>query len=347
MMFFNETVLVTGSAGFIGYHLCKELLSNYSSVIGIDNLNDYYDKNLKLDRLNKLNHINIGEKFNWNFINCDLSNKESLNNIFIKYKPKIVINLAAQAGVRYSIINPAAYINSNIIGFTNLLECIRHNPVNNFIYASSSSVYGGNCKTPFSENDNVDHPISLYAATKKSNELLAHSYSHLYNIPSTALRFFTVYGPWGRPDMAPIIFANAILSKSPMNIFNNGDMQRDFTYIDDVINIIIKLMRKPAIENINFDYYNPDPKTSWAPHRVFNIGNSNPVNLLDFISLLENEIGLKAIKRFKPMQQGDIKATFADTESLESWIGMKPQTPLNIGVKKFIKWFLEYYKFKN
>ena len=342
-MNFDKTILVTGCAGFIGYHLCKKLISLSCQVLGIDNLNNYYDKKLKIDRLNKLNSPINNLRNNWNFIECDICDKDNLNIILSKFKPQIIIHLAAQAGVRYSIINPTSYINSNLLGFTNLLESMRNNKVQNFLYASSSSVYGGNTNIPFSENDNVDHPISLYAATKKANELIAHAYSHLYNIPSTAMRFFTVYGPWGRPDMAPMIFTKAILEKRTLQVFNKGDMQRDFTYIDDVIEIIIKLIEKPATRNLNFNAFNPEPKTSWSPHRIFNIGNSNPIQLMDFIRILENEIGVEANIEFKEMQAGDVKSTFADTDALENWIGLKPSTSIKDGIKEFIKWYRNYY----
>jgi len=342
-MNFDKTVLVTGCAGFIGYHLCKKLIPLKIQVLGIDNLNNYYDKKLKIDRLNRLKSIIKNSNNKWNFIECDICDRDNLNSLFSKFQPQIIIHLAAQAGVRYSIINPNSYINSNLLGFTNLLESVRNNAVENFLYASSSSVYGGNTNIPFSENDNVDHPISLYAATKKANELIAHSYSHLYNIPSTAMRFFTVYGPWGRPDMAPMIFTKAILEKRTLQVFNKGDMQRDFTYIDDVIDIIIKLTGKPATPNLNFDTNNPDPKTSWAPHRIFNIGNSNPIQLMDFIRILEKEIGIEANIEFKEMQAGDVKTTFADTDELENWIGLKPSTNMKDGIKEFIKWYRNYY----
>ncbi len=339
----DKTILVTGCAGFIGYHLCKKLIPTRCKVIGIDNLNNYYEKKLKLDRLKKLNDSIKNSKNNWYFFECDICDKENLNIIFSKFKPQIVIHLAAQAGVRYSITNPNAYVNSNLLGFTNLLESIRNNKVQNFLYASSSSVYGGNSKIPFSENDNVDHPVSLYAATKKANELIAHSYSHLYKIPSTGMRFFTVYGPWGRPDMAPMLFTKAILAKDTLQVFNKGDMQRDFTYIDDVVEIIIKLIEKPATPNLNFNSCNPDPKTSWAPHRIFNIGNSNPIQLMDFIKVLEKEIGVEANIEFKEMQAGDVKTTFADTAALENWIGIKPSTNIKNGIKEFIRWYRNYY----
>ena len=343
-MNFDKPILVTGCAGFIGYHLCKKLIPISSQLIGIDNLNNYYDKKLKLDRLNKLkSSLNIS-KHNWNFIECDICDNDNLKIIFSKFKPKIIIHLAAQAGVRYSLLNPNIYIKTNLIGFSNLLESIRNNKVENFLYASSSSVYGGNTHIPFNENDNVDHPVSLYAATKKANELIAHSYSHLYNIPSTAMRFFTVYGPWGRPDMAPMIFTKSILEKNTLQVFNKGDMYRDFTYIDDVINVIIKLMKKPAFSNPSFNSMHPDPKTSWAPHRIFNIGNSNPIKLMDFIGILEKEIGIEANIEFKEMQAGDMKTTFADTYALEKWIGLKPSTEINNGIKEFIRWYLNYYE---
>ena len=336
-------ILITGSAGFIGYHLSKELLSKSNSVIGLDNINSYYSKKLKLDRLKEIELKSKKFNFSWDFVKADLANEKVIERIFKKFSPEIVINLAAQAGVRYSLENPSSYISSNLIGFHNILECCKKYPVKNLIYASSSSVYGGNINIPFREDSNNDHPISLYAATKKSNELMAHTYSHLYKIPSTGLRFFTVYGPWGRPDMAPMIFTKSILSKQPIKIFNNGLMSRDFTYVSDVVNCIIKLIDKPAKENDSFDLKNPDPASSWCPHQIFNLGNSKVINLMDFIEILEKEIGEKAIKVFEPMQPGDVKDTFAETKKIYDYIGFKPSTDIEKGIKNFILWYKKYY----
>tara|TARA_Y100001968_G_scaffold280565_1_gene277217 strand:+ start:87894 stop:88925 length:1032 start_codon:yes stop_codon:yes gene_type:complete len=343
-MTINErTILVTGAAGFIGAALVQELLLNADRVIGIDNLNDYYDPLLKRRRLKEIENINLNSNGSWNFYEIGIENKDEMINIFSRESPEIVINLAAQAGVRYSIENPNAYIQSNLLGFANVLECCRHNDIKNFIYASSSSVYGGNKKLPFNEHSSVDHPISLYAATKKSNELIAHSYSHLYGIPSTGLRFFTVYGPWGRPDMAPIIFAKSIVDKKPIKVFNYGFMERDFTYINDVVKGIISCSYKPATINEDFNFLSPDPATSFAPHRVFNIGNKSPIKLLKFIELIEENLGINAIKDLQPLQQGDVISTCAEMNELEQWIGYLPSTSIEDGIKYFIDWFLDYY----
>ena len=340
----GQTILITGSAGFIGYHLSKKLIEIGSNIVGIDNLNTYYDINLKNQRLYNLKEFSSRKKnFVADFIKVDLINKNLIDEIFNKYKPDIVVHLAAQAGVRYSLTNPEEYINSNLIGFGNILENLRRHGVKNFIYASSSSVYGGNKKVPFSEMDTVNHPISLYAATKKSNELMAHSYSHLYGIPSIALRFFTVYGPWGRPDMAPMIFTKAIFSGKPIDIFNYGNMKRDFTYIDDVIETIIKLIDKPATSDKEFNHLDPNPSTSWTCHRIFNLGNNNPIILNTFIELLENEIGIKAKKKFIKMQPGDMQETYSDNELIYDWSGYKERTKINIGIKKFIHWYKDFY----
>ena len=339
----KKKILVTGSAGFIGYHLCRRLIENKIFVIGIDNLNSYYDVNLKNQRLKQLEIISNKNKSFWKFFKCDLKDKIFLDDLFEKYSPNIIINLAAQAGVRYSLDNPNAYIESNISGFLNLLECCRKKEIKNLIYASSSSVYGGNTKIPFSEKDNVDHPVSLYAATKKSNELMAHTYSHLFKIPAIGLRFFTVYGPWGRPDMAPMIFTKAIIERKPLRIFNNGEMFRDFTFIDDVIEIILRLIDKPSKPNNSFNFQDPRPDSSWAPHRIFNVGNSKSEYLMDFIRYLEEEIGIDAIKEFKEMQPGDVKATSADTSSIEKYIDFRPNTPLKVGIKKFYSWYKRNY----
>ena len=338
-----KPLVVTGSSGFIGFHLCKKLLDNKINVVGIDNLNDYYDIRLKEKRLEILTKCSLKNN-NWQFYKADLTDKETLLEIFKKYKPETVINLAAQAGVRYSLENPDAYIQSNIVGFSNILEGCKSLGVKNLIYASSSSVYGGNTKIPFSENDSVNHPVSLYAATKRSNELMAHTYSHLYGLPSTGLRFFTVYGPWGRPDMAPMIFADSILNNKPIKIFNYGNMSRSFTFIDDVIEIMIRLIKKPATHDEFFNPANPNSATSWAPNRILNIGSNKSVKLLDFIDCLEKELGLKAIKDFQSMQKGDVINTLSDNTKLENWIGNYPKTSLNKGIKKFINWYKDYYK---
>ena len=336
-------ILITGVAGFIGFHLCKRLLNEGENIIGIDNLNDYYDHTLKLDRLKILKNIKKGY---FNFEKLSIENKDQLTKIFNKYKPKEVIHLAAQAGVRYSIINPDAYSDSNLVGFLNILENCRKSKIKHLVFASSSSVYGGNINMPFNESDNVDHPISLYAATKKSNELLAHAYSHLYDIPSTGLRFFTVYGPWGRPDMALFLFTKAIIDKQPIKIFNEGNMIRDFTYIDDITESIVRVIKKPPQKDSSFDKKTADPSKSWSPYKIFNIGNSNPINLMDFIYEIEKSLNLKAEKIFMPMQPGDVKQTFADTKKLEEWINYKPETTIKEGVRSFIDWYKDYYKKK-
>ena len=338
----NKHILITGAAGFIGFHLCKKLIKNGNKIIGLDNINDYYDIELKKKRLEILSQTS--SKNNWQFLKTDLLNKDQLLQIFQDYKPETVINLAAQAGVRYSIENPRAYINSNIIGFQNILDCCKSNKIKHLLYASSSSVYGGNINTPFSELNSVDHPVSIYAATKRANELFAHTYSHLYNIPSTGMRFFTVYGPWGRPDMAPMIFANSIFSGKPIKIFNFGKMSRSFTYIDDVIDSIERLIQKPASIDKKFDKQNPRPDSSWCPHRIFNIGNNESIKLEEFIYFLEKEIGKNAIKEYEDIKPGDVKETKADNSILKEWIGTYPKTPLNIGIQKFIDWYSEYYK---
>ena len=334
-------ILVTGAAGFIGFHTCIKLINENFNLIGIDNINDYYDRGLKLSRLKEIDKL---KSKNWKFIKCSLENEDLLFNTFKEFEPDVVIHLAAQAGVRYSINNPKAYISSNLIGFFNIVEFCRRFKVDNFIYASSSSVYGGNKNLPFSEFDSVDHPVSLYAATKKSNEVIAHSYSHLYGIPSTGLRFFTVYGPWGRPDMAPMIFADSIIKKKPIKIFNYGNMKRDFTYIDDIVEAIFRCCKKPATGNPNFNNSSPDPSTSNSPHRIFNLGNSNTIELLKFIEFLEEELGIEAIKEYLPMQQGDVEETAADTNAIKDWINFAPNTSLKTGIKNFANWFLEYSK---
>ena len=337
-------VLVTGTAGFIGFHLCLRLIKEGFNVIGFDNVNDYYDKDLKEARLNELYIAKKKYNADFKFIKGSLETFDLLEKIFIEYKPNCVINLAAQAGVRYSLKNPFAYIESNIVGFEYLIELSKRNEVENFLYASSSSVYGGNLKLPFKEDDQTDHPVSLYAATKRSNELIAHTYSNLYNLPSTGLRFFTVYGPWGRPDMALFVFTKAIFEDKPINVFNNGEMIRDFTYINDVVESIRRLIDKPAIASKDFDQDSPKSSISWAPHRIFNIGNSKPTQLMKYISVIEKCLNKKAIINFMPMQMGDVKATYADTSSLESWIQYKPNTPIEEGVKNFVDWYVDFYK---
>ncbi|WP_449355153.1 NAD-dependent epimerase [Virgibacillus natechei] len=335
-----KKILVTGSAGFIGSHLSRRLLIEGHQVIGIDNVNDYYDPQLKKDRLKQLNNENF------TFIKTDLEDLDSINQTFEKYKPEVVINLAAQAGVRYSLENPHAYINSNIVGFTNILEACRHYKVEHLIYASSSSVYGANTTKPFSTNDNIDHPLSLYAATKKSNELMAHTYSHLYGIPTTGLRFFTVYGPWGRPDMALFLFTKAIVNDDPIDVYNHGKMMRDFTYVDDIVESIARLTKKPARPNPDWSAGNPDPGSSYAPYKVYNIGNNSPVRLMDFIEAIENKLGKTAKKNYLPLQPGDVPETYANVEDLYRDIDFQPQTTIQDGVNKFIDWYLEYYGVK-
>ena len=338
-----KTILVSGAAGFIGAALVMRLIENGENVIGLDNLNSYYDLNLKELRLNRIQTVLDNSSGKWTFYKSSLENQNDLKQIFNTHTPAIVVNLAAQAGVRYSIENPSTYIQSNLVGFSNLLEQCRQHEVSNLIFASSSSVYGGNKKLPFSEAHSVDHPVSLYAATKKANELMAHSYSHLYGIPCTGLRFFTVYGPFGRPDMAPMIFAKSILDQKPINVFNYGKMKRDFTYIDDIIEGVYRCCYKPAYIDEQFDFFNPNQSTSFAPFRIFNIGNSKPIELLRFIEILEDELGFKAVKNFLPIQPGDVEATSANIDLLENWVGFKPSYSIEKGLSKFAKWFLEYY----
>ncbi len=330
-------ILVTGAAGFIGMHVCERLLARGDEVIGIDNLNDYYDVSLKQARLDRLTPHAA-----FRFQKLDIADRAGLAALFEIEKPRRVVHLAAQAGVRYSLKNPHAYADSNLVGFVNMLEGCRYGKVEHLVYASSSSVYGGNTKLPFSEHDSVDHPVSLYAATKKANELMAHTYSHLYGLPTTGLRFFTVYGPWGRPDMSPILFAKAILEDKPIDVFNNGNMQRDFTYIDDIVEGVVRVLDKPAAPNASFDKANPDAATSWAPYRVFNIGNNQPVRLMDYIEALENALGKKAVKNFLPMQDGDVQATHADINELQLAVGYTPDTPIAEGAKRFADWYRNY-----
>ena len=348
------SILVTGSAGFIGFHLCKKLIKEKLQVIGFDNMNNYYDVNLKTDRVKELKTLANKNKAEFKFIRGDLTNNEDLDKVFnikknsniehLSTKISCVVNLAAQAGVRYSIQNPSAYIQSNVVGFSNLIEKARNNNVKHFIYASSSSVYGGNKKIPFKESDNVDHPVSLYAATKKSNELIAHTYSHLFDLPTTGLRFFTVYGPWGRPDMALYKFTDLILKNKPIKVFNYGNMIRDFTYIDDVIESVYRLLVKVPSKEDDTDKKNYDSSNSWAPYRVFNIGNSNPTNLNYYIKAIEKNLNKKADIILEDMQPGDVEKTFADTENLEKWINFKPSTSIEEGIRNFINWYLPYYE---
>jgi UDP-glucuronate 4-epimerase len=332
-------ILITGAAGFIGFHLSKKLLDDSYQIIGIDNMNDYYDPSLKQSRLEILGKYN-----NFNFHKVDLKDKVAVDNIFEIYQPTHVINLAAQAGVRYSIENPYAYVDSNLTGFMNILEACRNYPVDHLLYASSSSVYGGNKVAPFSTNHNVDHPVSLYAATKKSNELMAHTYSHLYGIPTTGLRFFTVYGPYGRPDMAYFSFTKDILAGKPIKVFNHGKMERDFTYIDDIVEGIVKLIDKAPTTNKEWDESKDDLSTSFAPYKIYNIGNNNPVQLMRFINVLESALGKEAEKFYMNMQPGDVLRTYADVSDLERDINFKPSTSIEDGLQKFVEWYEEYYK---
>jgi UDP-glucuronate 4-epimerase len=334
-----QSILITGAAGFIGFHLSKKLCSQGFNVVGIDNLNTYYDVGLKNARLNV---IKQDPKFTFSAI--DITDRISLNKLFEQHRFQYVVNLAAQAGVRYSLVNPHAYLESNLHGFLNVLEACRHYPVDHLIYASSSSVYGANKKVPFSVHDNVDHPLSLYAASKKSNELMAHTYSSLYKLPTTGLRFFTVYGPYGRPDMALFIFTKSILEGTPIEVYNNGDMRRDFTYVDDIVESISRLLPRKATPSTTWDGANPDPGTSFAPYRLFNIGNNQPVALTDFIEIIEEKLGKKAIKKLMPIQAGDVPETWADVNDLSREVGFEPSTPIKVGVGKFVDWYLEYHK---
>jgi UDP-glucuronate 4-epimerase len=335
-------VLVTGAAGFIGMHTAARLMARGDEVVGIDNLNDYYDPQLKRDRLALLAARPDAARFRFEAL--DLADAPAMAALFARERFDGVINLAAQAGVRYSLQNPGAYAQSNLVGFVNVLEGCRHHGVKHLVYASSSSVYGGNVKMPFAEDDSVDHPVSLYAATKKANELMAHTYSHLYALPTTGLRFFTVYGPWGRPDMAPMLFARAILAGEPIKVFNHGQMRRDFTYIDDIVDGVVATLDRIPDPDDAFDREHPTPASSWAPYRVFNIGNSEPVALMDFIGALEKALGREAIKDFQPIQPGDVPATFADTSRLEAWTGMRPGTSIQDGVARFVDWYRGYFK---
>jgi len=332
-------ILLTGAAGFIGMTAALKLLARGDEVVGLDNLNDYYDVTLKQNRLNRLLPH---ERFR--FVKLDVGDRPGMAELFATEKFDRVIHLAAQAGVRYSLQNPHAYVDSNLIGFVNILEGCRHSGVQHLVYASSSSVYGGNTKMPFSEHDSVDHPVSLYAATKKANELMAHTYSHLFGLPTTGLRFFTVYGPWGRPDMALFLFTKAILEGRPIDVFNHGNMQRDFTFVDDIVEGVIRVLDRVAAPNPAYDPASADPATSNVPYRVFNIGNNNPVPLLDFIGCIEDALGKKAEKRLLPLQDGDVPATYANTDALNDWVGFVPGTPIQEGIGRFVDWYRGYYK---
>lgn len=334
-------VLVTGAAGFIGFHLSLRLIDIGYAVVGIDNINDYYDVALKNSRLELLK-----QNQNFTFHQLDLTNRNELNELFDSTNFSFVVNLAAQAGVRYSITNPHAYLESNIHGFLNILEVCRHHQIKHLVYASSSSVYGANKKMPFSTHDNIDHPLSLYAASKKSNELMAHTYSVLYNLPTTGLRFFSAYGTYGRPDMALFIFTKAILAGEPINVFNHGKMRRDFTYVDDLVESVSRLIPKIATPNKNWNGLSPDPATSFAPYKIYNIGNNSTVELIRFIEIIEEKLGRKAIMNLLPMQEGDVPEALADVEDLQREIDFKPSTPIEVGVGKFVDWYLNYYKVK-
>lgn len=372
-----QTILVTGAAGFIGMHVCRALLARGERVVGIDNLNDYYDPALKQARLRHIGehpairerpstdghpatgetdeHLAIGEQPGFTFLKGDIADAAFLEGVFAEHKPVKVINLAAQAGVRYSLENPAAYVQSNLVGFANLLECCRHHATQHLVYASSSSVYGANTKVPFAERDNVDHPVSLYAATKKSNELMAHTYSHLFALPTTGLRFFTVYGPWGRPDMSPWLFTSAILEGRPLKVFNHGEMQRDFTYIDDIVTGVLRVLDQPPGAGTTgaAPYHSSAAKlasvppsagtTSAAPYRIFNIGNNQPVKLMDYIRTIEKAAGKQAVLEMHPMQPGDVPATYADIEAIEQATGFRPSTPLAEGIARWTAWYRDYH----
>jgi UDP-glucuronate 4-epimerase len=331
-------ILVTGAAGFIGFHLASRLLDRGDEVVGLDNLNDYYDINLKMSRLSQLDG-----RESFTFLKLDLADREGMARLFAENSFDVVVNLAAQAGVRYSLKNPYAYIDSNIVGFTNVLEGCRHNKVKHLVYASSSSVYGANTRMPFSVHHNVDHPVSLYAATKKATELMAHTYSSLYDIPTTGLRFFTVYGPWGRPDMAYFSFTKAILEGKTIDVYNHGKMQRDFTYIDDIVEGIVRVMDRVPGPNSNWSGDAPDPGTSYAPYRIYNIGNNSPVELMRFIEVLEDCLGKKAVKNFLPMQAGDVLVTFANVDDLVEDVGFRPVTSIEEGIRRFVEWYSNYY----
>ena len=332
-------ILLTGAAGFIGMTTCLRLLARGDDVVGLDNLNDYYEVQLKLDRLARLQSLP-----GFRFVKADVGDRAAIERLFGEEHFDRVIHLAAQAGVRYSLQNPQAYIDSNVVGFMNVLEGCRHAKVAHLVYASSSSVYGGNTRMPFSERDSVDHPVSMYAATKKANELMAHTYSHLFGLPTTGLRFFTVYGPWGRPDMALFLFTKAILEGRPIDVFNHGQMRRDFTYVDDIVEGVIRVTDRIAEPDPTFDANRPDPGTSRAPFRIFNIGNHNPVPLLDFIGYIEAALGRKAEKNLLPLQDGDVPATYADVDALAQWVGFAPATSIETGVARFVEWYRSYYR---
>lgn len=334
----GKPILVTGAAGFIGFHVACRLLKRGETVVGLDNLNDTYEVSLKEARLEQLKPFK-----GFQFVKLDLVDRQAIADLFARYSFASVIHLAAQAGVRYSLVNPHAYVDSNLTGFLNILEGCRRAPIQHLVYASSSSVYGGNTRMPFSIHDNVDHPVSLYAASKKANELMAHVYAHLYGIPCTGLRFFTVYGPWGRPDMALFLFTRAILEGRPIELFNHGKMLRDFTYIDDIVEGVIRILDRPACPQANWLSDRPDPAGSWAPYRIYNIGNHNPVELLRFVGVLEEALGRKAEKRYLPAQPGDVSATCADVDDLTKDIGVKPDTSIEVGIRRFVQWYREYY----
>jgi UDP-glucuronate 4-epimerase len=331
-------VLVTGTAGFIGFHLARRLLARGDEVVGVDNLNDYYEVTLKTDRLRQLEGVE-----GFRFYKAALEDDGAMQRIFADERPQRVVNLAAQAGVRYSIQNPRAYVDSNLVGFLNILEGCRHGGVEHLVFASSSSVYGANTTMPFSVHQNVDHPLSLYAATKKANELMAHTYSHLYRLPVTGLRFFTVYGPWGRPDMALFLFTRAILEGKPLEVFNEGKMQRDFTFIDDIVEGVIRVLDRLPEPDAAWNSASPDPASSAAPYRLYNIGNHQPVELMDFIRILERQLGRQAVLNFLPMQPGDVPATFADVSDLVDDVGFQPSTPIETGIARFVEWYRSYY----
>ena len=332
-------ILVTGAAGFIGFHTAKALLDRGDEVIGLDNLNSYYDVKLKEARLAQLT-----PRHGFHFIKAGLEDRAAIENVFAQHKPQRVIHLAAQAGVRYSLDNPQAYIDANIVGFLHVLEGCRHNAVEHLVYASSSSVYGGNTEMPFSVHQNVDHPLSLYGATKKANELMAHTYAHLYQLPVTGLRFFTVYGPWGRPDMSMFLFTDKILKGQPIDVFNQGNHSRDFTYIDDIVQGVVRANDRVAKPNPQWSGAKPDPATSSAPYRLYNMGNHSPVQLMDFISCIEQAVGKRAKMNLLPMQPGDVPATFADVSELKADIGFEPKTPIEVGVRRFVAWYRDYYQ---
>jgi len=334
-----KKVLITGAAGFIGFFLAKRLLSDGIEVVGLDNLNDYYDPALKRSRLDQISPMH-----GFNFVQIDLADRKAVAELFTRHGFDAVVNLAAQAGVRYSLENPHSYVDSNVVGFVNILEGCRHNGVQHLVFASSSSVYGGNTKMPFSVHDNVDHPVSLYAATKKANELMAHTYSHLYGLPATGLRFFTVYGPWGRPDMAYFLFTKAILAGKPIKVFNYGKMKRDFTYIDDIVEGVARVIKKIPAADPAWNGDHPDPATSYCPYRIYNIGNNQQEDLMHFIEVLEDCLGKKAEKEFLPMQNGDVPATFANVDDLVRDVGFKPTTTIEEGLRRFVEWYRGYYR---